>query len=87
MGESVEMVNEPKEILKDLNKGHSETRLVEVEIDRGMSWETATTRLKNHKGGQDGFYISNRDMWGRKLYILATQKENSTHLFKIARQV
>jgi hypothetical protein len=50
-----------------------------------MSWEQALTRADNHSQKQDGFYISRRDVWGKKLFILATQKENSTHLFKIAR--
>ena len=62
-------------------------RLVELSIDRGMSWEMAMTRFENHKGPNDGFYISRREMWGRKLCILATQKENSSHLFRISRLV
>jgi hypothetical protein len=53
---------------------------VKVITDRGMSWEMAMTRFENYKGPNDGFYISRRDMWGRKLCILATQKENSSHL-------
>jgi hypothetical protein len=44
-------------------------------------------KRQGHKGPNDGFYISRRDMWGRKLCILATQKENSSHLFRISRSV
>lgn len=62
-------------------------RLVELMIDRGMSWEQALTRADNHLGKEDGFYISKRDVWGKKLFILATQKENSSHLFRVARYV
>lgn len=56
-------------------------------VDRGMSWEMATTRADNFKGKYDGFYVSKRDMYGKKMYLLATQKEGSPHLFTIARQV
>jgi len=52
-----------------------------------MSWEQAVARAGNYSGKHDGFYVSRREVWGRKLYILATQKENSTHLFKIARYI
>ena len=54
-------------------------------MDRGMSWENATTRADNYKGKHDGFYVSKRDMYGKKLFLLATQKEGSSHLFTIAR--
>ncbi|CAC5397982.1 Protein strawberry notch homolog 2,Protein strawberry notch homolog 1,Protein strawberry notch,Protein FORGETTER 1 [Mytilus coruscus] len=82
---SVEMIGEPKEIFSELNKSHTKTRLIELNIDRGMSWDMAVTRLENHTGPHDGFYISKRDMWGRKLCILATRKETSSHLFRISR--
>lgn len=60
-------------------------RLVELKIDRGMTWDMAVARSENHTGRSDGFYISKREMWGRKLILFATQAEKSTHLFKIAR--
>ncbi|KAL5004376.1 hypothetical protein ScPMuIL_017832 [Solemya velum] len=84
-GSSVNMVGKPRRLFKDLSKSHGTIRLVEVKIDRGMSWEAATTRYENHSGSKDGFYVSRREVWGRHLYLLATQKENSTHLFHIAR--
>ena len=43
------------------------------------------TRLENHPGEHNGFYCSRRDVRGRRLYVLATMKENSSHVFKIAR--
>ncbi|KAH3812323.1 hypothetical protein DPMN_140752 [Dreissena polymorpha] len=82
---SVEMVGTPREIFTKFNKGHTSTRLVELMIDRGMSWDQAVARADNYSGKHDGFYVSRREVWGKKLYILATQKENSTHLFRIAR--
>eukprot|EP00058_Branchiostoma_floridae_P022077 XP_002607567.1 hypothetical protein BRAFLDRAFT_119723 [Branchiostoma floridae] len=50
-----------------------------------MDWDSAVQRSKNHEKEKDGFYCSRREVRGRRLYILATQKENSTHLFKVAR--
>ncbi|OWF49684.1 Protein strawberry notch [Mizuhopecten yessoensis] len=82
---SVEMVNKPKELFKNLTKGHTDTKLLELKVDRGVSWSSALTRLETHKGPRDGFYVSKRDIFGRKLYILATQKDNSNHLFKYTR--
>ncbi|XP_048247301.1 protein FORGETTER 1-like isoform X2 [Haliotis rufescens] len=82
---SVNMVEDPKEVFKDFAKGGGSTKSIQLVVDRGMSWEAALIRLNNYKGRQDGFYVSKRDIWGSKHYILATQKESSTHLFKIAR--
>ena len=50
-----------------------------------MSWEKAVQRLGDHQGEHNSFYRSKREMWGRRLYILATLKEASKHIFKIAR--
>lgn len=52
-----------------------------------MSWEQVLIRADNHSGPDDGFYVSKREVWGKKLFIFVTQKENSTHLFRIARYV
>lgn len=82
---SVEMVGKPKEVFTEFNKNHAVTTSVELMVDRGMSWEMATTRADNFKGKYDGFYVSKRDMYGKKMYLLATQKEGSSHLFTIAR--
>ncbi|XP_069103404.1 protein strawberry notch homolog 1-like isoform X2 [Argopecten irradians] len=82
---SVEMAAKPKELFKNLTKGHTDTKLLELKVDRGVSWSSALTRLETHKGPKDGFYVSRREIFGRKLYILATQKENSNHLFRYTR--
>ena len=62
-------------------------RLVELEVDRGLDWEHAMTRYENYKdmSSMTGFYISKREMFGRKMFILVTPKENSSHLFHVAR--
>ena len=66
-------------------------------VDRGVSWETAVQVYEQHLSdhgasesstagrGQSGFYCSRREQYHRHLYILALQKENSTHLFNIIR--
>ena len=61
------------------------SRHVVLVVDRGMTFEKARTRLDNNPGEGSGFYKSRRDMWGKTLYILATKKEGSNHLLKLAR--
>lgn len=60
-------------------------RLVTLLVDRGLSWEKAKIRLEGHPGKHSGFYCSQREVRNRRLYLLATLKEGSSHLFKIAR--
>ncbi len=62
-------------------------RHVTLLVDRGLSWEEATKRREQMTGKSDGFYSSKREHKGRKLYILAAQKEHAAHLFTISRQV
>ena len=54
-----------------------------------MDWERAMKRYENYKdtNSMTGFYISKREMFGRKMFILVTPKENSSHLFHVARSV
>lgn len=85
MASSVKMVGEPKQVFKEAARGNSSTKHVALIVDRGMSWEMALKRLSNHSGKNDGFYMSRRETRGKRLYLLATQKENSSHVFKIAR--
>jgi hypothetical protein len=64
----------------------SSARNVVLSIDRGMSWDKALARLANYPSGKScGFYCSKRDVWGKKLYLLATLKENTKHTYRIAR--
>ena len=61
-------------------------RHVTVNVDRGIGWDSAVKQLQdNGKSKFDGFYCSKREQKGRRLYLLAIQKESSTHLFNITR--
>ncbi|KAK7504954.1 hypothetical protein BaRGS_00003982 [Batillaria attramentaria] len=84
---SIKMVGQPREVFRNLQRGHGTTNLVELLVDRGMDWDHALTRYENYKAGSSmtGFYVSKRDMFGRKMYILVTPKESSPHLFRVAR--
>ncbi|KAK7104354.1 uncharacterized protein [Littorina saxatilis] len=84
---SIQMIGEPKEVFTDLLRGHGTTKLVELEVDRGLDWEHAMTRYENYKDASPmtGFYKSKREMFGSKMFILVTPKENSTHLLHVAR--
>ncbi|XP_038050120.1 protein FORGETTER 1-like [Patiria miniata] len=81
---SVEMVCPPKTVFKEANTS-TPTQLLSLSVDRGLSWEAALERAERFTGKRDGFYCSKREQFGKKLYVLATQKEDSTHHFKIAR--
>ncbi|XP_022100278.1 protein FORGETTER 1-like [Acanthaster planci] len=81
---SVEMICPPKTVFKEANTS-TPTQLLSLSVDRGLSWEEAVERSKRFSSKNDGFYCSKREQFGKKLYILATKKEDSTHLFKIAR--
>ncbi|XP_071949493.1 uncharacterized protein [Antedon mediterranea] len=82
---SIQMVEEPTEVFKSAQT-NIKTMHYKLRVDRGMSWERAQERLENHSGDNDGFYCSRRrNPHGQFMYLLATQKLNSTHLFKIAR--
>ena len=63
--------------------------LVEMEVDRGMDWEHAVIRYENFKSADSsaGFYVSKRYMFGYKMIVLATPKDNSTGGFCISRSV
>ncbi|XP_029633048.1 protein strawberry notch homolog 1 isoform X1 [Octopus sinensis] len=81
---SVEMVGEPKEVFKDLTKGNTVTKLVVLNVDRGMKYEQALSMYENHKG-KAGFYLSKGQPFGRKLCLLALSKDNSKNIFKVVR--
>ena len=56
-----------------------------LRVDRGMPWEKAELRLSNNPGKGSGYYKSQRLMFGKTMYVLATPKEGSAHSFKLAR--
>ncbi len=61
------------------------SRHVTLLVDRGVSWQEASKRYEQMTGSSDGFYCSKREHKGRRLYVLAAQKEHATHLFTIIR--
>lgn len=82
---SVQVIGDTPEVFKTKSSQNNPTRLVTLLVDRGMSWEKAKARLENHPGKHSGFYCSQRDVKHKRLYILATPKEGSSHLYKISR--
>jgi len=59
---------------------------VTLEVDRGMSWTQAVSRLDSNPGSLNGFYVSRRETHcSRHWFVLATLKDASTHVFRIAR--
>ncbi|KAJ8030843.1 Protein FORGETTER 1 [Holothuria leucospilota] len=81
---SVDIIGQPTEVFKDANKS-TPTRHVSLTIDRGMSWEMALERFNSLQGKRNGFYRSRYERFGRYLYLLATQKADKSHVFKVAR--
>ncbi|XP_033119248.1 protein FORGETTER 1-like isoform X2 [Anneissia japonica] len=82
---SIQIVGEPKVVFTAAQSSIKTTHVI-LKVDRGLSWEKALERFGNHSGKHDGFYCSRRkNHHGQFMYLLATQKLNSTHLFKIAR--
>ena len=57
-----------------------------VSVDRGIDWVSAVKIFQENGSKKfDGFYCSKREQKGKRLYLLAIQKETSTHLFNITR--
>ncbi|XP_072033726.1 uncharacterized protein [Amphiura filiformis] len=81
---SVEMLGARKQVFLDA-KTSTPTYHMSISVDRGMTWEQVVDRASVHTGTRDGFYKSKKEQFGKYLYLLATQKPNSTHLFRIAR--
>lgn len=85
-GSSITMVGTPKSVFTDFRKGLMETKHVTVSVDRGIDWDSAVKIFQENGSKKfDGFYCSKREQKGRRLYLLAIQKETSTHLFNITR--
>ncbi|CAH3183124.1 unnamed protein product, partial [Porites lobata] len=85
-GSSITMVGAAQPVFSDFQRGLMETKRMTVNVDRGIGWDSAVKQLQdNGKNKFDGFYCSKREQKGRRLYLLAIQKESSTHLFNITR--
>ncbi|XP_071502207.1 uncharacterized protein [Diadema antillarum] len=83
MASSIKLLGTPQQIFKEAVTS-TPIRHISLEVDRGMSWKAALQRAENFRGKHVGFYRSKRPQFGRHMYILATQKQNSS-LYKIAR--
>ncbi|XP_010537824.1 PREDICTED: protein strawberry notch [Tarenaya hassleriana] len=85
---SIELQGSPKTVHVDQMSGAS-TMLFTFTLDRGVTWETASSMLTEKKrdglgSASDGFYESKREWLGRRHFILAFESAGSG-LFKIVR--
>ncbi|XP_074658013.1 uncharacterized protein LOC141910988 [Tubulanus polymorphus] len=81
---SIKIHGVPETIFQDSLSG-IETKHKTLIVDRGMSLQVALEKSRKYTGKHDGFYVSRNEVRGHKFYLLAMQRENSTHMFKIAR--
>ncbi|OVA03143.1 zinc finger protein [Macleaya cordata] len=84
----IELQGTPKTVHVDRMSGAS-TVLFTFTLDRGITWESATTLLdEKQKGGldssSDGFYESKREWLGRRHFLLAVEGSTS-ETYKIFR--
>ncbi|XP_066924417.1 uncharacterized protein [Clytia hemisphaerica] len=87
-GNSIVIGEEPKIVFKETDLGASITRHVKLLVDRGYPFEKACNILKANEGSdqtESGFYRSRREQYGKKLYLLAIQKQRMQHLFTVTR--
>ncbi|CAH2067889.1 unnamed protein product [Thlaspi arvense] len=85
---SVELLSTPKTVHVDQMSGAS-TMLFTFTLDRGITWESASSMLEGKKrdglgSASDGFYESKREWLGRRHFILAFESAASG-LYKIVR--
>eukprot|EP00794_Sanderia_malayensis_P010731 gene10731-11878_t len=79
------MIGDPLVVFSEARLSTYSTKHVTLSVDRGVSWQDAMRRYEQRLGKMDGFYCSKREHKGRRLYILATEKEHAAHLFTICR--
>ena len=60
-------------------------RLAIIHVDRGIPFMQALHKFNENSHNESGFYRSKREQYGKKLYLLAIQKERVNHLFTILR--
>ncbi|KAK0597074.1 hypothetical protein LWI29_021592 [Acer saccharum] len=85
----IELQGTPKTVHVDNMSGAS-TILFTFTLDRGTTWESASTMLdEKQKDGlgspNDGFYESKREWLGRRHFILAFVSTSASGMFKIVR--
>ncbi|XP_021901423.1 LOW QUALITY PROTEIN: protein FORGETTER 1 [Carica papaya] len=84
----IELEGTPKTVHVDQMSGAT-TMLFTFNLDRGITWESASTMLEEKKkdglgSANDGFYESKREWLGRRHFILAFESAASG-MFKIVR--
>ncbi|XP_065056159.1 uncharacterized protein LOC135684506 [Rhopilema esculentum] len=84
-GNSIKLVQEPVIVFSEAQISSVVTKHVVLSIDRGLSWEKALNLQESHSGNLDGFYCSKKEQRGRRLYLLAIEKDQATNLFIIYR--
>lgn len=85
----IELQGMPKTVHVDNMSGAS-TMLFTFTLDRGITWESASTMLdEKQKDGlgspNDGFYESKREWLGRRHFILAFESTAASGMYKIVR--
>lgn len=85
----IELQGTPKTVHVDNMSGAS-TMLFAFTLDRGITWESASTKLdEKQKDGlgspNDGFYESKREWLGRRHFILAFESTAASGMYKIVR--
>ncbi|KAH9676921.1 protein FORGETTER 1 [Citrus sinensis] len=85
----IELQGTPKTVHVDNMSGAS-TMLFTFTLDRGITWESASTKLdEKQKDGlgspNDGFYESKREWLGRRHFILAFESTAASGMYKIVR--
>lgn len=85
----IELQGTPKTVHVDSMSGAS-TMLFTFTLDRGITWESASTMLdEKQKDGlgspNDGFYESKREWLGRRHFILAFESTAASGMYKIVR--
>ncbi|MBA0783450.1 hypothetical protein Gotri_001160 [Gossypium trilobum] len=84
----IELQGNPKTVHVDQMSGAS-TVLFTFTLDRGITWESASTMLDEKKkdglgSANDGFYESKREWLGRRHFVLAFES-SASGMFKIVR--
>ena len=84
-GNSIKLLAEPVIVFSNAQNSTNVTKHVTLSIDRGINWNKAMELYGNHCGKFDGFYCSKKSQKGKKLYLLATEKENVSNVYIIYR--
>jgi hypothetical protein len=83
---NISQAQPPEALWTDPHSGLKTVRNT-LRIDRGISFTAAVERLERERrtGDASGFFISKREIFGRKLVLLATAKPGSSQMFSVCR--